>query len=647
MIAAITQIVRRMTAPPVDNPELLKAQYLALGRQLPLMYVILLVNTWALAATHMSTAPLWLTVGVPLGLTVVGLSRALMWWGLRGQVPTTPRIIHILTRTNRLSPVIAAAFAGWSLSLYPYGDSYAQAHVAFFMAITVIVCIFCMMHLRPAALIVTAVVNTAFVIFFASTRNPTFIATAVNIVLVSGAMLVVLQNHYRDFTSLVNMQARTARLSNENLRLANEDALTGLPNRRQFFGNLDSALQSAQREGQRLAVGILDLDGFKSVNDLYGHSVGDRLLIQVGQRLACLADAQTQVARLGGDEFALIFTDGRDDQALQAAGRAICVDLQVPFLLVDVPIQIGASLGIATYPDMAASATEIYEFADYALYQSKRHNTGGVCLFSPQQHEQLRRDGMTEQALRKADLETEFHVLFQPILDCVSGRTVAFEALARWTSPELGVVSPARFIPVAEHIGLISQLTLPLLRKALQAATAWPPSVRLAFNLSAHDCASPGSVQSILEVILDSGFDATRLDLEITETAIMQDIVQVQNAIGSFRRLGCGISLDDFGTGYSSLSQLHALALTKLKIDRSFVTDIHLKPASYKIVKSLIALSQDMALGCVVEGVETEAELAALRSLGCTWVQGYLFSVPIPFPQTMVWLEQGNRQVRW
>ncbi|WP_213881457.1 EAL domain-containing protein [Pseudomonas sp. dw_358] len=640
MIAVITQIVRRLTAPPIDNPELLKAQYLALARQLPLMYIILLVNTWALAATHMSTAPWWLTIGVPCVLTVVSLRRALMWRRLYGLTPETAQIIHILTRTNRLAPIIAAAFAGWSLSLYPYGDSYAQAHVAFFMAITVIVCIFCMMHLRPAALIVTAVVNTAFVIFFASTRNPTFIATAVNIVLVSGALLVVLQNHYRDFTSLVNMQSRTAKLSNENLRLANEDSLTGLPNRRQFFSSLDMALQRAQREGLRLAVGILDLDGFKPVNDLYGHSVGDRLLIQVGQRLAELADAHTHVARLGGDEFALIFTDGRDDDALHVVGQAICARLQVPFQLVDVPILIGASLGIATWPDMASSATEVYEFADYALYQSKRHNAGSMCLFSPRQHEQLHRDAMTEQALRKADLDEEFHVLFQPILDCVTGRTVAFEALARWTSPELGAVSPARFIPVAEHIGLITHLTLPLLRKALQAAAAWPGDVRLAFNLSAHDCASPGSVQAIVDVIASSDFDAARLDLEITETAIMQDIVQVQNAIGSFRRLGCGISLDDFGTGYSSLSQLHALALTKLKIDRSFVTDIHQKPASYKIVKSLIALSQDMALGCVVEGVETAAEMAALRSLGCTWVQGYLFSVPIPFSQTLTWLER-------
>jgi diguanylate cyclase (GGDEF)-like protein len=643
----MTRLIHRMKhllAVPLDNPALLKAQYQALARQLPLMYLILLVNTWALAATHMFSAPWTLTIGVPLLMTFIGVARATLWWRTRHRVLEPLWMFHMLTRTNRLAGFIAVAFTGWSLSLYPYGDSYEQAHVAFFMAITVIVCIFCMMHLRPAALITAAIVNIAFVIFFASTRNPTFIATAVNILLVSGAMLVVLQNHYRDFTSLVNAQAQTERLSDENLRLANEDSLTGLPNRRQFFTSLEQALLDAQAEGRRLAVGILDLDGFKPVNDLYGHSVGDRLLIQVGERLASLAGPHVQVARLGGDEFGLIFTDAHDDQALSASGVAFCLGLQVPFMLVDVPVRIGASLGIATFPDMAGSASELYEFADYALYQSKHHSTGSMCLFSAHQRQQLRRDAMTEQALRKADFDKELHVLFQPIIDSGSGRTVAFEALARWNSPSLGAVSPGLFIPVAEHIGIITQLTLPLLRKALQAAVNWPAHVRLSFNLSAHDLAGPDSVEAIASTIASSGFSPARLDLEITETAIMQDIQQVQSAICRFRQLGCGISLDDFGTGYSSLSQLHALALTKLKIDRSFVTDIQHKPASYKIVKSLVALSQDMALDCIVEGVETQEELVALRSLGCTLVQGFLFCRPIPFAETLAWLQRDAAQ---
>ncbi|NWA29203.1 EAL domain-containing protein [Pseudomonas gingeri] len=648
MIRLLLDTLRTLMSVPHDNPNLLRAQYVALSRQLPLMYLVLLLNMWALAVTHLATAPFWLSFVIPLIMTLACVLRARMWLRCSGRLPADAQILASLRRTNHLVPIVAGAFTAWSLALYPYGDAYSQSQIAFFMGITVIVCIFCMMHLRPAALTTSLVVNLAFVIFFASTHNPAFIATAVNILLVSLAMLIILQHHYRDFTRLVNVQAQTEQLSNENLRLANQDSLTGLPNRRQFFTTLESAMSQAIAKDKRLAVGILDLDGFKPVNDLYGHSVGDKILIMVGRRLLQLAGATLHVARLGGDEFALVLEGDLSDEDLQAFGKAVCEQLHVEFLLVDVPIQIGATLGIATFPHGAASAIELFEYADYALYQGKRHNPGSMCLFSASHREQLQRDAVTEQALRRAVLDKEFFVLFQPILDCRSRETIAFEALARWNSPELGQVSPAQFIPIAERIGLINRLTLPLLRQALGMARMWPHGMRLSFNLSVHDCGSRDSVQSIIDVINASGFNPAHLDLEITETAIMQDIPQVQWAIGQFRKLGCGISLDDFGTGYSSLSQLHALALTKLKIDRSFVTELHTKPASYKIVKSLVALSLDMELECVVEGVETQEELNALRSLGCMQVQGFFFCRPVAFADTLVWLAQAEaRRGEW
>lgn len=632
---------RALISVPRDNPKLLQAQYRVLSRQIPLLYFILLVNSWALAWTHYSMAPLWMSLGVPSLLTLVCGWRSVVWRGRQLRpTPAADVIFHALNHTTRMTGFISAGFAVWALMLYPYGGPYEQAHVAFYMGITVIGCIFCLMQLRKAALITASVVNLAFVSFFASTHIPSFIATAVNVVLVSLAMLVILNNHYGDFTRLVNAQAQTEKLSDENLRLANQDSLTGLPNRRQFFTSLDRALEQAHLHGQRLAVGILDLDGFKPVNDLYGHAVGDRLLRQVGERLQALLDHNTRVARLGGDEFALIFTEAYSDLQLQAFGERVCAAMKTPFTLIDVPVQIGASLGIATFPDLASNAASVYEYADYALYQSKRNTPGAVCLFSASHHQQLQRDNVTEQALRRAKLDWELSVVFQPIVDINGGHTVAFEALARWASPDLGNVPPGQFIPIAERIGLINRLTLPLLRKALRAAEQWPTDVRLSFNLSAHDFGSQESVQQIIDTILASRFDPARLDLEITETAVMQDILQVQRAIGLFRQMGCGVSLDDFGTGYSSLSQLHALPLTKLKVDRSFVTRLHEKPASYKIVKSLLTLSQDMGLDCIIEGVETVDELNALLSLGCTTVQGYLFSRPMPAEQTLEWLQK-------
>jgi len=632
--------LKQLMSVPYDNPRLLKAQFVALSRQLPMMYLILLVNTLALAATHYATAPRWLVIDCPLILTLVGGWRAVMWMRIRRELPPPEKILSTLIRTNRLSGPIAVGFTGWSLALYPYGDVYAQNHVAFYMAITVIVCIFCLMHLRPAALTTAAVVNVAFVAFFALTHNAVFIAMAVNVFLVTAAMLFVLQNHYRDFTRLVNMQASSERLSNENQRLANQDSLTGLPNRRQFFTVLDHQLDLATRRGTRVAVGLIDLDGFKPVNDIYGHRVGDKLLVQVGQRLLGFVSDEVHLARLGGDEFGLIMSGPISDSGLRRLGNSVCDAIREPFLMGDIQIQISASLGVVFFPDMATSSVEVYEYADYALYQSKKVAPGSMCLFSGVHYQQLNRDVLTEQGLRRANIVEEFAVVFQPIIDIRTQRTVAFEALARWVSPELGSVAPCHFIAVAERIGLISRLTLPLLEKALSAASSWPQDVRLSFNLSAHDCGSEEAVQQIMAVVRRSQFDPRRLDFEITETAVIQDLVQTQRAISLFRQLGCGISLDDFGTGYSSLSQIHALSLTKLKIDRSFITNIHQDPASYKIVKSLLALSQDMELECITEGVETDEELQALKSLGCTLVQGYLFSPPLGMDNIASWLQR-------
>ena len=259
-------------------------------------------------------------------------------------------------------------------------------------------------------------------------------------------------------------------------------------------------------------------------------------------------------------------------------------------------------------------------------------------LFSADHEAQINRDSRIEQALKLADFDKELSIVFQPIVDVRSQTTVCFEALARWISPTLGRVSPAQFIPVAERAGIIGSLTRPLLRKALTAATAWSGNMRLSFNLSAYDLNSAEGTLAIVSIIHNSGFAPHRLDLEITETAFTHDFEQVSRSMDMLRLLGCGISLDDFGTGYSSLSRLHALPLTKIKIDRSFVTGLHESPTSFKIVKSMLALSRDMGLDCVIEGVETQEELAALRSLGGLMVQGYIYSPPILEDQVLAYL---------
>jgi len=627
-LKAVFLRLKRLVSVPSGDAELLKAQFEVFSNQVPLMYAIVLVNAWALSFIFMSRAPVWLSVWIPGGLSLICCARLVGWWRSRHVVPSPEAARKALTRTNQFSFVLTVALATWALSLYPYGDPYARGNIAFFIAITGLGVIICLQQLPSAAFIVAIVINTAFVTYFTLEGMTSFIVMAINLAFVSIALLLVVTVQFRHFSSAVSARAKLEVANRDNARLANLDSLTGLPNRRQFFTHLESAF--SEPIGKRLAVGIIDLDGFKPVNDLYGHSVGDSLLNEVGQRLSDLVDSRTHIFRLGGDEFALTVTDCPDDAELLVLGEKICAALRAPFVLSEATVQVSGSIGFSVYPELANDVHQLYERADYALYQGKRTNRGHAVLFSTEHVLAIEQTHQIEQVLSRADLDSELTVFFQPIIDIQRERTVAFEALARWNSPELGRVSPVDFIPVAERIGLISVLTCALLKKALAAACNWPEDVRLSFNLSTHDISSSDGVAIIVGIILSSGIDPRRVDFEITETAMMYDFSQAKSSIEIFKALGCGIALDDFGTGYSSLSQLHALPLTKLKIDRSFVSDLHKNPASYKIVKSLLALSHDMGLSCVIEGVETDEELDALKKLGGVFVQGYFYSAPVP-----------------
>ena len=362
------------------------------------------------------------------------------WWRSRYVVPTAEIALRALTQTNRLTSILTIAFSAWALGLCPYCDQLARAHVAFYMAITVIACIFSLMHLRPAAFTVAISANIVFIAYFGSSGNMTFMAMAANALLVTIAMMFILQAIYRDFAQMVDGRTSLKALSNENFRLANLDSLTGLPNRREFFARLGEEFLAAQTQGHRLAVGVVDLDGFEPVNDIYGHAVGDKLLIAVGERLTA-ACGDAHVARLGGDEFALIFKEVSDAELLKR-GERICTALRKTFDLTEANVQISGSVGFTVFPELASNATDLFEQADYALYHSKRTSRGSAVLFSIEHEAEIHRNGKIERALRAADLDKELSVMFQPVIDARTERTVGFEALARWNSPTLGHVPP-------------------------------------------------------------------------------------------------------------------------------------------------------------------------------------------------------------
>ncbi|MFO1183922.1 MAG: EAL domain-containing protein [Bauldia sp.] len=623
------------------------AQAEAFSRQVPLVYLVVMVNAVALAITHYDYAPWPQTVGAVALLGVASAIRTVGWWRSRDLAMDADRAANLLGRSVVLAVALGAAFSAWALSLYAYGDAYARAQVAFYLAVTGITVASCLMQLRAAALIVCAFALGPLAAFLWFAGEPAFRAISVNLAIVAMAMAFIMFKHYREFAALVesrgaiSLQAAEAeRLSQENSRLAGIDSLTQLPNRRNFFSTLNERLTEARLSGRSLVIGLIDLDGFKPVNDAFGHAAGDRLLIEVGQRLTALPGYPRFVARLGGDEFGIIISEAVTNDDLQAFGDRLCQELRRPFDLTGVSAQISGSIGFCTFPYLGTTAEQLFERADYALYHGKQNMSGAAVIFNDSHGAEIRELVRVEQALRSADLDAELSVAFQPIMDIAKGGTAGFEALARWTSPTLGRVPPNVFIRAAERSGQIGQVTLTLVGKALRAVVDWPRHLRLAINLSARDIASMETIGRITRLVTEVGVDPQRIDFEITETAILSDLDQARRALLALRATGAHIALDDFGTGHSSLSHVRLLPIDQLKVDASFVADIGRHQPSEDIVRAVIDLSRNLRLECVVEGVETRDQLERVQQLGGARAQGYHFARPMPATEIARYLNQ-------
>ncbi len=453
---------------------------------------------------------------------------------------------------------------------------------------------------------------------------------------------------YRNFDALIRVQAlqaidqeNHARLSAENARLANLDALTGLPNRRYFLRQIDMMTAGTDEDGEcpPFAVGLIDLDRFKPVNDLYGHVVGDRLLAELGQRLLAINDDRLVIARLGGDEFGILFANV--DESAQTIGERICAIAGEAYRIDDFHLSVGCSCGIALFPQAGRSAREIFDRADYALYHAKRERDVRCVVFSGEHEERIRSSQILDAALLTADPELEMTLHFQPIVDVHAMKVVAVEALARWDSPVLGPVSPARFIPAAEALGMIGTLSVVLFAKALAGAALLPADITLSFNLSAIDIATPATTEAIIAQIEASRIDPRRVTIEITETAVIRNFDEAVATIERLRALGCRVALDDFGTGFSSLTHLRRLPLDAVKVDGGFVSglgDAH----GRKVVAAIASLCRTLDIACVIEGIETEEQLLRVRQFGYRNAQGYLFAPGMPMDELLDWLVEWD-----
>ena len=427
--------------------------------------------------------------------------------------------------------------------------------------------------------------------------------------------------------------------------MADSDVLTGLPNRRSFFRVMDAALAGVSTGKQVFHLALIDLDGFKPINDIYGHSVGDTLLIEVGNRLSQVCDGRAFAARMGGDEFAIILYGDVSAESLETFGAKLCDALRDTYFLGGVTANISGSVGFVKCASDQLTASQLLERADYALYFAKQNLRGAPVVFTDKHEADMRDFSLVDQTLRTSDLDAELSIMFQPQVDVVENKTVSFEALARWNSAKLGSVRPDIFIKAAERSGLITQITLLLLEKALKEVRAWPETTRVSFNLSARDLRSGISIVNICKAVRNSGIDPHRIEFEITETAMLTDFEQACEALAKLKSMGCRIAIDDFGSGYSSFSYIHRLPVDKIKIDRSFVVQLLQHGSALKIIKTIIDLCRNLNLDCVIEGVETQAEMNKLAQIRARYIQGYLFSKPMLAEQVLPYLQHETSRI--
>ncbi|WP_424933184.1 putative bifunctional diguanylate cyclase/phosphodiesterase [Amaricoccus macauensis] len=423
------------------------------------------------------------------------------------------------------------------------------------------------------------------------------------------------------FTDITEQRLAEARIEH----LAHHDNLTGLPNRITFRATLDRELARVER-GAKLAVLCLDLDRFKAVNDTLGHPVGDGLLQEVSKRILACVRKNDLVARLGGDEFAIIQEVDTDDDLPSSLAERIIGALKCPFEIQGHQIVIGSSIGIALAPGDTTDADELVKAADMALYRAKADGRGVFRFFEVAMDELMQERRRLEIDLRRALANGEFRVRYQPIVNVSSGDFACCEALLRWTHPERGEIPPADFIPLAEEIGLIPEIGGLVLRQACHDASNWPRNVRVAVNLSPVQFSTSGLVEEVEGALKASGLEPHRLELEITETVLLNQTDETLQILNQLRDFGVRIAMDDFGTGYSSLAYLRKFPFDKIKIDQSFIRDLHGNVDAQAIVRAIVSLGGTLGMSTTAEGVETLNQLEHLELEGCTEVQGWLFS---------------------
>ena len=640
-----------------SDPELMRAQFRSFQGHIPLLYGILICNTLAITVTSFNPDLLAKTLVAPIAITGIAMSRAI-WWLRQGDSSTLgdDEITSHLKRTCRLAVVLTLTFNVWVIWVYQDADAFSRSNLTFFLALSQVSTVFCLMTLRAAAMLVAAVSTISFALYFSWVEGGQLLPQSLVLCCVCIGMAVVTHSFNRSFAEVVQSrrtlrirQLETEKLSAENRRIAFTDALSGLPNRRELLDRLDRLDRQEVLAQDSLAIVFIDLDGFKLVNDEHGHHAGDELIRIVCHRLREQCPEHATLARVGGDEFAVLLeADGTIESAhaiaLELAHRLL-KQMALPVLVDRHVLQISGSVGIASNMDNGVNSRELLRRADLAMYHEKTEGKGQVAIYS---------DALDEGRLRRIEIEgqigagleaNEFDVVYQPIVDAVSGKIVATEALLRWPRRAEGELAPDEFIQVAEATGQIHPLGLFVLERACREIRDMG-GLDLSVNVSPAQFRHPGFEQQVLKVMEKTGFPPERLQLEMTESYLLTNPGMAIKAINSLKTAGISLALDDFGTGFTSIHYLKSYGFTHIKLDKSLLKDLKPDNKEKMLVAGAITLARALDMSVIAEGVEHEVQARILRDLGCHEMQGFLFGRPVPLAEfrSLLELATDNRQ---
>lgn len=627
-----------------SDPELMRAQFSSFQGHIPLLYVILVCNTVAITVTSFNAAALVKTLLAPIAISSIAMSRAI-WWLRQGDTQkfSDAELARHLWRTCLLAVLMTLTFNAWVIWVYQDAGAYARSNLTFFLALSQVSTVFCLMTLRAAAMRVSVVSTIAFALYFSWVEGGQLLPQSLVLCCVCIGMAVVTHSFNRSFSEVVQSrrtlhirQLQTEKLSEENRRIAFSDPLSGLPNRRELLARLDRLEQRQGLLANSLAIVFIDLDGFKTVNDEHGHHAGDELIRTVCQRLREQCPDNAILARVGGDEFTVLLeTDGNTENAQASAltlGLRLLEQMALPVLVDRHVLQISGSIGIASNTDSDVNPRELLRRADLAMYHAKTEGKGQVAIYS---------DELDKGRLRRIEIEgqigsglgsNEFDLVYQPIIDAASGAIVAAEALLRWPRRAEGALSPDEFIHVAEATGQIHPLGLYVLERACRDIEPIG-GLCLSVNVSPAQFRHPGFEQQVLKIIEQTGFVPERLQLEMTESYLLTNPGMAIKAMNTLKAAGISLALDDFGTGFTSIHYLKSYGFTHIKIDKSLLQGLEPDSKATMLVAGAVTLARALDMSVIAEGVEHEAQASILRDLGCHEMQGYLFGKPVPLAE--------------